>query len=216
MKNILINVTQDLSAISGPSQLNIPAGEIFASGVYSVTPVFSSRAGSYTWTLEPTSNETPDKRVRIFPNRNKVTVDAFEPNIHTLTCTVSSPCVTGIVTRSIRITVRQGRSLSLANNGGNVFSFIYTDNTFTPADYQTSTLVSYTLINALTGTIAAKGKVDYKGGSLDFNNIPKGVYILKLDIDKYTIENQKNSNPIIRFRNYFMAQKEIKQSYLSF
>lgn len=112
--------------------------------------------------------------------------------------------------------MRQGRSLSLANNGGNVFSFIYTDNTFTPADYQTSTLVSYTLINALTGTIAAKGKVDYKGGSLDFNNIPKGVYILKLDIDKYTIENQKNSNPIIRFRNYFMAQKEIKQSYLSF
>jgi hypothetical protein len=59
--------------------------------------------------------------------------------------------------------------------------------TVTPANgagtIATQQTIAWTLHNPTTGALAASGRIAAQGGTLDFGNLPSGIYVLSLDTE---------------------------------
>ena len=51
-----------------------------------------------------------------------------------------------------------------------------------------SNLVSYQLYNQATGLLVAEGKMERSGGTLDFNQVNSGIYILRIQVSDAIFE----------------------------
>lgn len=53
---------------------------------------------------------------------------------------------------------------------------------------QRSSLVSYELYSKGTGILKSKGQMNREGDVLDFSNLPKGVYVIKIQLSQNEYE----------------------------
>jgi hypothetical protein len=155
-----------ITSISGPS-----SGSTGSYITFSALPDFPASQGDYQWMTSPSATMDVNRRICYisFPTSGTYAVgvrsisSCFGPGSYT-TMTIS-------IGGGYAVSSGTGKlvTVSLAGNAGNA-----------PAP-QTSQTVAYTLYSQATGATAARGVMPVQGGTLDFSNLPSGIYILAFD-----------------------------------
>jgi predicted Zn-dependent protease len=144
-------------------------------GSISFTAYPASEPG-YQWNISPSSGVSQS----VYQNTNYITFN--QPGSYTVGVRTTSSCTTPGSYTTINVNI--GSSYSAIVRG----SLIDISPTSAIANQQN---VSYTLINQLTGVIAASGQIPATGATLDFSSLSKGFYILRLDTGNNSVETLK-------------------------
>jgi hypothetical protein len=154
-----------ITSLSGPS-----SAKVGSSNTFTAQPSFPTGQGEYQWTVTPgTATVTPHRQTcSIIFNASggylvgvRSTSTCIPPGSYTTT-TVS-------VSSSYMVSSGTGKQVTVGLANG-----------ATAAANQT---IAYSLHNPTTGALAASGRIAAQGGTLDFGNLPAGIYILSLDTD---------------------------------
>jgi len=76
-----------------------------------------------------------------------------------------------------KMTVSVGSGSSVSSGTGKLVTVAFENAGLLTAASQT---YSYTLINQATGAVAAQGQLSSAGATLDFSNLPAGIYVLQI------------------------------------
>jgi hypothetical protein len=137
-------------------------------GTFYAQPNFPSSQGNYDWIA-------PGGTVSNYRYMCDVTFSSsgtYQVGVRsTSSCTSPGSYMTMTVSVSSSYMVSSGTGKQVT---------VSPDNSITVAANQT---IAYSLHNPTTGALSASGRIAAQGGTLDFGNLPAGIYVLSLDTD---------------------------------
>jgi hypothetical protein len=184
-KDIYTGTPPAITTISGPGSATSGASGSSAYFEYTASPSLSATNCSYVWSTVPSTTLIDP------PYFNSVYIRFQAPGSYTVRCHSLSPC--GIatsdalkyvsVTSAVSYSVAQGASskafvVTASNSGDNIMS-------------SAGNSVAYLLFRQSTGAVAATGQIPSQGGTLDFSNLPAGIYILQIHVNDELIDTHR-------------------------
>lgn len=165
--------------MSGPDQVG--AG---GSASFTASPIFMEDEGNYQWMVSPNTASMSAYRYS-----NSVTFSA--PGTYIVGCRSTSTCGTpgSYVIKTVSVTgYYYSVSTSSSTHMVNISKETQIQDQFS---VMLETRPTYTLYNQSTGALVREGTFLREGDLLDFNTLPSGIYVLRLQIGNDTYETHK-------------------------
>ena len=165
--------------VSGPDQVG--AG---GSASFTASPIFMEDEGNYQWMVSPNTASMSAYRYS-----NSVTFSA--PGTYIVGCRSTSTCGTpgSYVIKTVSVTgYYYSVSTSSSTHMVNISKETQIQDQFS---VMLETRPTYTLYNQSTGALVREGTFLREGDLLDFNTLPSGIYVLRLQIGNDTYETHK-------------------------
>ncbi|MFS2575354.1 S8 family peptidase [Parabacteroides distasonis] len=168
-----------ITSVSGPDQVG--AG---GSASFTASPIFMEDEGNYQWMVSPNTASMSAYRYS-----NSVTFSA--PGTYIVGCRSTSTCGTpgSYVIKTVSVTgYYYSVSTSSSTHMVNISKETQIQDQFS---VMLETRPTYTLYNQSTGALVREGTFLREGDLLDFNTLPSGIYVLRLQIGNDTYETHK-------------------------
>ena len=165
-----------VSYINGPTRVRV--GE---RAVYSVTPV-TETAGlfrPYKWTVSPYATQASF-------NSNCEVMFPSAGNYRIL-CQGDSPCGNQGTGGVLDVVVSAGY-YSVSSLPSSMVKLSLVEDLGEKMELLKASLVTYELFSKGTGVLKAKGEMNRSGDILNFSNLPKGVYVIKIQLSQNEYE----------------------------
>ncbi|MCL3853310.1 M4 family metallopeptidase [Parabacteroides sp. GYB001] len=162
--------------VNGPARVRV--GERV---VYSVTPVTETAElfNPYKWTVSPNATK--------YAYKNSCEVTFPNSGNYLVMCQGDSPCGNQNTGGSLTVTAFSGYYL-VSSLASKKVELSLVENLDEKMLLQRSSLVSYELYSKGTGILKSKGQMNREGDVLDFSNLPKGVYVIKIQLSQNEYE----------------------------
>ena len=168
-----------ITSVSGPDQVG--AG---GSASFTASPIFMEDEGNYLWMVSPNTASMSAYRYS-----NSVTFSA--PGTYIVGCRSTSTCGTpgSYVIKTVSVTgYYYSVSTSSSTHMVNISKETQIQDQFS---VMLETRPTYTLYNQSTGALVRERTFLREGDLLDFNTLPSGIYVLRLQIGNDTYETHK-------------------------
>lgn len=174
-KTVFIGAPQVVS-VTGPSSARV-GGSVY----FHAAPMFSE--GDYEWRVEPSSTATQSP----WRHTNYITFNA--PGSYTVLCRSTSPCTSPGSFAYAGINV-SGYSYMVSTGISNIITISKLNTSENQSVNTPDETIPYSLYSP-SGILVSQGKLPDNGGTLDFSNVPGGVYLLQLIGKNNTTETHR-------------------------
>ena len=147
---------------------------------FEASPNFSSSEGDYEWIVSPSSGVIQSA----WRHTNVITFPTSGP--YTVGVRSTASCITPGTYTTVQLGSRLPSFISSVRVSGKLV-----DVSFDPGFFVAKQLVIWRLLYLMTGIPVASGQIYSSGGTLDFNYLPAGIYLLQIDLGNGTIETHK-------------------------
>jgi hypothetical protein len=171
-----------ITTITGPSSATSATPAVYYE--YVAGPSFSAAVGTYEWSTVPATSI-------LAPNGNTLLVAFTAPGSYAVRCRGVNRCGTaysGYTIKNVLVTAARSYDVSLGTSSK---IFVVTEIDSDGNSLQSAGSVAYSLLNQTTGAVAAAGQIAAQGGTLDFSNLPVGIYILQIHVSDELIDTHR-------------------------
>lgn len=154
-------------------------------GLFVATPLYANDVCEYKWIISPSSGVSQS------PSRNTNYITFSVRGTYSVACRAyTAQC--GSPGSAASMTVSVQSSYMVYSNGSSKIVDIaenqLEEESFMSPNAVLSNKVSYQLYNQATGLLVAEGKMERRGGTLDFSQVNSGIYILRIQVSDTIFE----------------------------
>ena len=170
-----------VTKVTGPSSVRLNQG-----GSFIANPLYDNSVCEYKWTVSPSQGASQS------PSRNTNYITFSIPGSYYIACRAyTTQC--GAAGSAASTTVSVQSSYMVYSDGSSkivdvIENQLENDESSILSDVVVSNQVSYQLYNQATGLLVAEGKMERSGGTLDFNQVNSGIYILRIQVSDAIFE----------------------------
>lgn len=170
-----------VTEVSGPSSLRLNQG-----GSFVAAPLYNNNVCEYKWIVSPNQGVTQS------PSRNTNYITFSLQGSYSVSCRAyTAQCGAAGSAASTTVSV-QNSYMVYSNGSGKTVSVVESqlENDESPvlSNIAVPSLIAYQLYNQATGSLAADGKMERTGGTLDFSHVNSGIYILRIQVSDTVFE----------------------------
>ena len=170
-----------VTKVTGPTSVRLNQG-----GSFIANPLYDNSVCEYKWTVSPSQGASQS------PSRNTNYITFSIPGSYYIACRAyTTQC--GAAGSAASTTVSVQSSYMVYSDGSSkivdvIENQLENDESSILSDVVVSNQVSYQLYNQATGLLVAEGKMERSGGTLDFNQVNSGIYILRIQVSDAIFE----------------------------
>ena len=170
-----------VTKVTGPSECT-PKSR----GSFIANPLYDNSVCECKWTVSPSQGASQS------PSRNTNYITFSIPGSYYIACRAyTTQC--GAAGSAASTTVSVQSSYMVYSDGSSkivdvIENQLENDESSILSDVVVSNQVSYQLYNQATGLLVAEGKMERSGGTLDFNQVNSGIYILRIQVSDAIFE----------------------------
>ena len=170
-----------VTKVTGPSSVRLNQG-----GSFIANPLYDNSVCECKWTVSPSQGASQS------PSRDTNYITFSIPGSYYIACRAyTTQC--GAAGSAASTTVSVQSSYMVYSDGSSkivdvIENQLENDESSILSDVVVSNQVSYQLYNQATGLLVAEGKMERSGGTLDFNQVNSGIYILRIQVSDAIFE----------------------------